>query len=192
MAILFFLPFSQGAPEDSGTASVVVTVEDKKASTPLQGAVVKLPEYGLWAVSDEKGRAVIRKVPVGKVKIECSILGYVTSETVAVVPCREIRFRMDEQSFAIDDVVVVATRDKNSESTISKIGRQAIDHLQATSLTDLLQLLPGNIVSSNPSLTTPSAFTNRTLDKYDTNNAFGAAVMIDGVPLSNNADMNTR
>ncbi len=192
LAILFFLPFPKTAPDDSGTASVMVTVEDKKASSPLQGAVVKIPEYGLWAVTDEKGRAVIRKVPDGKVKLECSILGYVTSELTVAVPGPEVRLKMEEQSFSIEDVVVVATRDKNAESTISKIGRQAIDHLQATSVTDLLQLLPGNIVTSNPSLTTPSAFTNRTLDKYDSNNAFGASVMIDGVPVSNNADMNTK
>ena len=42
LAILFLLPFPNTGPDDSGTASVVVTVEDKKASSPLQGAVVKI------------------------------------------------------------------------------------------------------------------------------------------------------
>ncbi len=192
LSALFPYLSSGAAVEAPAESAVKLVVADKKGGAALQGVVVKLPDYGLWAVTDEKGCAVIRKVPAGKVKAECSMLGYVTSEVWFNVPGPEVRVLLEEQSFAIEDVVVVATRDKNSESTVSKIGRQAIDHLQATSLTDLLQLLPGHVVSSNPSLTSPSAFTNRTLDKYDSNNAFGSSVMVDGVPVSNNADMNTK
>ena len=176
----------------------VVAVITEKDGTPLKGAVVSIKQYGLWTMSDDLGKAVITKVPAGKVTLECSMLGYVTKETdVTVSPGqasgdKPVSIALEIMSFAIDDVVVVATRDKNTESTVSHIGRQAIDHLQATSLQDLLQLLPGKVVTANPSLTSPSSFTNRTLDKYDSNNAFGASVMVDGVPVSGNADMNTR
>lgn len=122
------------------------------------------------------------------------MLGYV-KETVEINPETEdqpVTIKLKEENLSIDGVVVVAQRGSAGESTSSIIGRQALDHIQATSLKDIFQLLPGNVVTSNPSLTTAGVFQNRTLDKYDSNNSFGAAIVVDGVPMSVNADMNTK
>ena len=62
---------------------------------------------------------------------------------------------MEEESLSMREVVVVAQAGQGGESTTSIIGRQALDHLQATSLKDILQLLPGGVSMKNPSLTSP-------------------------------------
>lgn len=192
-------------------SKVVVLVRDKASGSAVAGATAIVRPYSIWGISDGKGTVTLENVPDGQCEIEVSMLGYVTATRKVTLPrpademtaeerkassggdhATWIKITLEEMSLAIDDVVVVAQANRTGESTASKIGRQAIDHLQATSLKDLLQLIPGQIVSSNPSLTSQDFFTNRTLDKYDSNNAFGASVMIDGVPVSNNSNMNSR
>ena len=97
---------------------------------------------------------------------------------------------MEEESLSMREVVVVAQAGQGGESTTSIIGRQALDHLQATSLKDILQLLPGGVSMKNPSLTSPGQFKVRTLASDD-NATFGAAIIINGMPVSTNANMNT-
>ncbi|MCF0174352.1 MAG: TonB-dependent receptor, partial [Bacteroidales bacterium] len=175
---------------------VEIAVKDKSTDEPVIGATVIVKPYGTWGVTDGKGCVTFEKIPVGTATFEISILGYLTLtqeiKIVASAKMQKISFSLQEQSLSIEKVTVVAKSTKTGESTSSRIDRQAISHLQATSLKDLMQLLPGAVISSNPSLTSSSYFTNRTLDSYDSNNAFGAAVLIDGVPLSSNADMNTK
>lgn len=184
---------SEATPEKS-TSSVKFKIIDNETGKPLQSVVIIAKEYGIHAVSDESGNAVLRNIPAGKCKVSVESLGYVkeTVEVVAGASAQTVTIRLKEENLSIDGVVVVAQRGSAGESTSSIIGRQALDHIQATSLKDIFQLLPGNVVTSNPSLTTAGVFQNRTLDKYDSNNSFGAAIVMDGVPLSVNADMNTK
>ncbi|MDE5612146.1 MAG: TonB-dependent receptor plug domain-containing protein, partial [Odoribacter sp.] len=83
-----------------------------------------------------------------------------------------------------------ATKNAAGQATSSKIGRQAIDHLQATSLADLMQLLPGQLLKENSFMTSPEQFYLRTL-RSDANNAFGVSIMVDGMPMSNNTNLNS-
>lgn len=173
--------------------TVTVTVTDQDSGKPTEGAVIQIKPYGLWGISNDKGVVRISGVPSGKCEIEASMMGYTTkSITANLSKDRELSISIQETTLAIDDVVVVAVGNKAGEATTSTIGRQAIDHLQATSLQDIMQLLPGNIVTTNPSLTSSTPFTNRTADKYDGNNSFGASVIVDGVPISTNANMNVK
>ena len=90
--------------------------------------------------------------------------------------------------YALKDVVVTSQRKESPGSTVTRIDAQAIAHLQATSLSDVLQLLPGETVTSNPTLTAASRFQSRTRERNYCNNAFGAAIVMDGIPLSTNAE----
>ena len=66
LSALFPYLSSGAAVEAPAESAVKLVVADKKGGAALQGVVVKLPDYGLWAVTDEKGCAVIRKVPPEK------------------------------------------------------------------------------------------------------------------------------
>lgn len=43
---------------------------------PIEFAMIYLPESKLWAVSNREGKFSISQVPVGKVKVQVSIIGY--------------------------------------------------------------------------------------------------------------------
>ncbi|MDE6862260.1 MAG: TonB-dependent receptor, partial [Alistipes sp.] len=172
-----------------------VAIANKDTSEAVGQAVVMIIPYGVWGITDANGTTVIRNIPAGRCNVQVTLLGYVArSDEYTIEPGdnNSLALSLEPLSLAIDDVVVVAQAGKSGESTASVIGRQAIDHIQATSLKDIMQLLPGQIITENPSLTSVGQFYNRTLDSNDSNNAFGAAIMVDGIPLSNNANLNSR
>lgn len=89
-------------------------------------------------------------------------------------------------------MTVVARASAAGTSTSSTIGRQAMDHLQATSLMDVMQLIPGQLMTGVSSLTSAEKITIRTLNANDANNAFGTAIVLDGVPISDNASLDNK
>lgn len=123
--------------------NVTLLVKDSVAGIPLVGVACILKELGIYAVTDINGIAVLKQVPLGKTELELQILGYENyRKGINVEVDFSLEIRMVETSLALDEVNVVATKNEAGQATSSKIGRQAIDHLQATSLADLMQLLP--------------------------------------------------
>ena len=183
---LFFNLTSLVAAEKDFTLDIQVRDQKKEA---IEAAIVLVEPYGVWGITDQEGKIQIAKIPYNKAtryQVNVSILGYkaVTRElSPKAGAVNRMVVEMEEESMAMKEVVVVAENKKSGESTASKIGRQAIDHLQATSLNDLLQLIPGQVNMSNPSLDHPKYFSSRTL--Y--NNPAGSSLVIDGIPLSTNS-----
>lgn len=175
---------------DSGTYTIKAVILDKTGE-PLSGATMQLVQSGLWGISGKDGEVEIRNVPRLPVAYKVSMLGYKDVEGEICLDGKDnVRILMEEESLSMREVVVVAQAGQGGESTTSIIGRQALDHLQATSLKDILQLLPGGVSMKNPSLTSPGQFKVRTLAS-DNNATFGAAIIINGMPVSTNANMNT-
>lgn len=175
---------------DSGTYTIKAVILDKTGE-PLSGATMQLIQSGLWGISGKDGEVEIRNVPRLPVAYKVSMLGYKDVEGEICLDGKDnVRILMEEESLSMREVVVVAQARQGGESTTSIIGRQALDHLQATSLKDILQLLPGGVSMKNPSLTSPGQFKVRTLASDD-NATFGAAIIINGMPVSTNANMNT-
>lgn len=175
---------------DSGTYTIKAVILDKTGE-PLSGATMQLVQSGLWGISGKDGEVEIRNVPRLPVAYKVSMLGYKDVEGEICLDRKDnVRILMEEESLSMREVVVVAQAGQGGESTTSIIGRQALDHLQATSLKDILQLLPGGVSMKNPSLTSPGQFKVRTLASDD-NATFGAAIIINGMPVSTNANMNT-
>lgn len=175
---------------DSGTYTIKAVILDKTGE-PLSGATMQLVQSGLWGISGKDGEVEIKNVPRLPVAYKVSMLGYKDVEGEICLDGKDnVRILMEEESLSMREVVVVAQAGQGGESTTSIIGRQALDHLQATSLKDILQLLPGGVSMKNPSLTSPGQFKVRTLASDD-NATFGAAIIINGMPVSTNANMNT-
>lgn len=175
---------------DSGTYTIKAVILDKTGE-PLSGATMQLVQSGLWGISGKDGEVEIKNVPRLPVAYKVSMLGYKDVEGEICFDGKDnVRILMEEESLSMREVVVVAQAGQGGESTTSIIGRQALDHLQATSLKDILQLLPGGVSMKNPSLTSPGQFKVRTLASDD-NATFGAAIIINGMPVSTNANMNT-
>ena len=162
-------------------------VLDVSGDLPLPGATVSL-DGGLWAVTDADGLFTIRGVQPGKYRMTASCLGYVDSQMELDVKgdVSGLVIRMQESSLALKEVVVTAQKPKEGIGTTHMLGRDALNHLQLSSMTDMAALLPGG-KTSNPDLTSSSTFSLRSGGSSAANAAFGTALEVDGVRLGNNA-----
>lgn len=88
--------------------------------------------------------------------------------------------------------VVVTARESRGVTSASIIDRQAMVHLQPSSFTDLMELLPG-FVSKDPDMGKANLINLRqapqaSTDGYNTS-SLGTSFVIDGVPLNTTAEM---
>lgn len=186
---LLLLPatlFAQTPVEVSGR---VTSVEDGK-TVPVEGAVLLLKPTSLYAVTDLDGLYRFEKVEPGRYEMSVQMVGYVTLDSTVVVRHKSSNvfgFRLQESTFRLQEVNVVAQRSKAGDATASLISRQAIDHSQTSSLSELMQLLPGTAIT-NPDLSTSKSLTVRSASATSMN-SLGTAIIMDGSPMSNNANM---
>ena len=168
---------------------VRVFVNSKESGEALAGVVVGFPDCGIYAASETDGGAVLKGVPEGRWKFSAQMIGMLDYEVEVKVSAgmSPVNVLMVESSFRLDDVVVTARSGAVGASTASSISRTAIDHLQATSLSDIMELLPGQL-SSNPSLTSASKATIRQVGT-DAMNSLGTSIIVNGAPVSNNANL---
>lgn len=189
IAIAFLLALSAAFWSSAAPASYTVSgrVLDVAGDIPLPGAAVSL-DGGLWAVTDAEGCFSIKGVQSGKYTLTASCLGYVDTpmEVEVKADVTGIVIRMQEHSLALKEVVVTAQNPKDGVGTSHTLGRDALNHLQLSSMTDMAALLPGG-KTSNPDLTSGSAFSLRSGGSSAANAAFGTALEVDGVRLGNNA-----
>ncbi|MGL4292020.1 MAG: TonB-dependent receptor, partial [Bacteroidales bacterium] len=180
-----FPVFGQGKVKFEIAGSVSEMVSNEK----IPYAVVLLPALNVWAVTDDNGAFAIKDVPQGEWMIEVSCLGYQKIEKKINVKqsLTGIRLKMHAQDLTLKDVVVTAEAGTNINSS-SKIGRTAIQHLQAASIKDVLQLLPGQ-VTANPDLSKPGVLTIRETDTSNEVNALGTSLVVDGARISNDANL---
>ncbi len=160
---------------------------------PLAGATIFLPEFRIAAVTDLNGHFRLNNVPQGKVRFQVKYLGKQDLDTLIVVKSTSrLNFTLADENFRLKDVVVTAQNKNSGQSTASFINRNAIDHLQSTSLADVLSLMPGAI-SNNQDLNSAKTITIRGIEggTGSAMNSLGAAVITDGAPLSNNANLSS-
>jgi hypothetical protein len=157
---------------------------------PVEYATVTLLPASVHTLSDSKGIFAFHKVDAGKVTIRIQYIGMESIDTTVYVTAGQtshFTFEMKNTDFRLEEVTVIATQSKAGQSTSSLISRQAIDHIQASTLSDLMQLLPG-VATSNPNLNSANTVNIR---GTDANNSLGTAIIVDGMQLSNNANLQT-
>ena len=148
-------------------------------------ASVFLPQLGIGTVTKADGTFEIKNLDPDVYKVEISSLGFETLQTTINLNSKtpaNLKFGLVEANFCLDEVVITATNSKAGASTSSSISRLAMDHMQASSLSDIMQLLPGATVSK-PDLTSVSTLSLRG------GASLGTAVIMDGAPISNNSNM---
>ena len=160
---------------------------------PLGFATVSIPDAALGTTSNDRGKYELPNVPVGKVRLSIQYLGKVSIDTL-VNATRDLtlNFTLKNEDFRLKEVTVTATNSRSGKSTASRISRSAMDHMQATSLYDLMALMPGGI-SENQDMSSAQQINIRQLSSgvgpESPMNALGTAVIRDGAPISNNANM---
>ena len=193
IALLLLLVIGQGvwAQETSKTTEnhiVSIVVNDKNTKESVIMANCSLDPLGSFNVTDIDGKALFQKVPTGVFTLKVSYVGYETyTRTLKVDKDLTVNVQLVPTSLALKEVVVTAKQNASGASTSSIIGRQAIDHLQASSLADVMQLIPG-MQMGNVDMTQKANLQLRTLRNNNTS-AFGSSIVVDGVPISNNGQV---
>lgn len=168
--------------------SVNLSVKERGNQEPVMMATVNMKPLEAISVTDIDGKTTIHHVPYGTYTIEISYVGFEKfTTTVRVNKDLNLNVLLTPTSLALKEVVVTAQQKSSGASTTTLIGRQAIDHLQATSLADIMQLIPGKEMG-NTDLTQQSNLQLRSLTNNNTS-AFGSSIVVDGVPMDNNGTM---
>lgn len=189
----------------SSYSQVTGKVVDKETLQPLPNVFVK-EENGLqWTLTDKEGRfslattsfpTTVRYHLLGKIDV---VITYTTAPKTQLI-------LLSEDNLKIDEIVVLAKRKKQSTGSNLVLGKQAIQLVQAQSLADVMQLIPGKSISEanlhqRQILTLRSAIFSATSkfneqqglgnfnDTHLINNAFGVGYVIDGVPMNNNVNL---
>lgn len=194
--VLFpFLVFAQ--PKDVLLKGRVLDTANK----PIEFATVGIVETNQAVYTDAGGNYTI----VLKNKVYASItlqVRFVSKQTASRVINADSYgrlqfFRLEDLSLTLDNVVVTAERKKSDISNSAIVfDRQTIEQVQAYSLADVLNNLPGKKMSPpdlqyRQNLTLRSAaVTNNPVQ--EANNSLGVAIYIDGFRQSNDANMQNR
>ncbi len=187
------------AQRAGGSAVVSGVVTDAGSKKPVELAVVVLLPSQAYTTTNAKGEYSFSNVDAGSATIQVLYTGMETqTREIEVLAGKNniFDFQLAETNFRLETVTVVATQNKSGSSTASNISRQAMDHMQASSLTDLMGFLPGAALS-NPNLSSANQFNIRTAfdgtgggAAYGQNmNSLGTSIIVDGAPVSANANL---
>lgn len=196
------------AQERAQGVTVRGTVIEAETGTPVAFAVVAVEGTRLRALADSAGRYLLRGVPPGPQVLVAARIGYATARVHLTVPVagevltREIR--MATSALEVEGITVTADpsgRARGELGTASVIEEEAIGNQSAASLRGVLELIPG-VEMTPPGLEQVEQFALRTVptaaldfDEPGPSAAelasFGTLIILDGVPLSNNANLQT-
>jgi ferric enterobactin receptor len=105
-----------------------------------------------------------------------------------------LQIQLKDLSYTLEDVRINPVQKTTVHSNSSIVfDEEAIERVQAFSLMDVLKTLPGK-ASTAPNLDAPQTLTLRGAlgGNYDLNNSLGIPIIMDGVTLSNDANMQAR
>jgi len=197
------LPTVPLAAQQPAGATVTGRVIVASTTKPIDDAVVQVEGTTLSALSDSLGRYLLRGVEPGPQVLRVTRLGYADSRVAVTVPVRGVLsqdIRMAEHALDMPGITVtadVAGRARGEVATASVINREAIREQPAVSLAGVLQLVPGQQISA-PDL---SGVQQLSLQAVSTTGsavgspspsalaAFGTLIVLNGVPVSNNANL---
>lgn len=184
--LLFFNSFSQ----TKETASIKGNVFDTK-NNAVQYCLVVIVELNKWTTTNDKGHYELHNISLGNYTISTQCLGMQNLEkqiTISKPNDYKLDINLTPISFSMEEVVILSKESRESGSS-SLIQKTAIEHLQPSSLKDVLQLLPGKL-SVNPNLSKEANINIRDIAD-DANSSFGTSVIVDGAPINNNSEIKT-
>lgn len=169
-------------------------VLEKKHKTPIEYAIVSIPELSLAVPSDIEGRFTLNNIPAGSFELNISILGYEKSAFKMQVDKNKdnLIFYLAEDNLLLNEIVVTAEKKAEDLTTAYTIERAALDQLQVLNITEIAALLPGGQTSKRMNLAISRSAADRFAIRSNDGSelglpSFGTVVEIDGVRLSNNS-----
>ncbi|WP_420450097.1 TonB-dependent receptor [Candidatus Palauibacter sp.] len=185
-------------------------ISDAATAAPMADVLVVIEGTGISALTDDGGRYRLEGVPPGPRVLRAQRIGLATARVRVTVPAEGSLTQdiaLSVSALRLQDITVTAdavSRAEGELGTASVIERDAIEHITATSLAGVLQLVPG-VSTRAPGLgdveqialrTVPTGSSvgaisdNAGISRSSADlSAFGTLIVLDGVPLSNNANL---
>lgn len=182
---IIFLILNINVFPQAGFGKLTGFVSDEKGE-PLPFANILLKENNIGCAADKKGKFELVSKS-GVYTVEVSFIGYEkVSQKIEIFASKtvEVNFKLKSTAFEIGTIEVVAKSEflPLTPETKTTITSGEIEHMQASSLNDVLKLTPG-VETTNPTLNTVEKASIRSGD------AIGTQIILDGVPLTNNANL---
>ena len=167
-------------------------IVEENTNTPVPYAAISLVEQGLWTISNPDGTFAITQVREGKISLKVSCLGFVnfsmSFEHISDLP-KNYTIHLKHNNLQLEEVVVTAEKKSNALTTSYVVDKNAMNHIQSSSVTDIMSQLPGATTNSQQDLTSDQKVAIRANTKSDLDHSsFGTAVEVDGIRLSNNSN----
>ncbi len=158
-----------------------------KEGEAIAYARLSLLELDLKTKTNSQGNFSFDKLQAGVYTLSVESSAYESYlQTIEVKADRELKIILDIKSFRLRNLVVMAKAPKYKSGTRT-IHREALEHIQPTSLGDIFQLLPGKLTRDG-GLTNVQQISSRQAGA-DKNTALGTAIYTNGVPISNDATL---
>lgn len=137
-------------------ANIFGHVLEKKTKEHLPFVAIRLKGTTIGTTTDASGHYFMKNLPVGKFTLEVSIMGFKTiSREVNIVAntTQEIDFELEEESIALNAVVVSANRNETNRmqapSLVSVIDVKMLENTNSKNLAQALNFQPGLRVEDN-------------------------------------------
>ena len=199
-----------GFPAAPVQAQVEIGLEglvlDQDTNRPIAGALVSVEGLDLRAATDSAGRYRLLDVPPGPQVLSVEMIGYASFRSRFALPSAgilEFDVALANSPLRLEGITVTAdpvSRARGELGTASVIEQDAIDVQTATSLSGLLELVPGAVLRP-PGLDDVEQISLRTVPTSSVLSlvgsgpspgelaSFGTLIVMDGVPVSNNANL---
>lgn len=177
----------------TGWAQTVVfrgSVINELSKEPLDYATVQIfrserPVYG--GITDANGAFELSHIAVGRYRIVVSNLGFDNIECeMSLNGDTTVVYTLNPSVMSLNEVVVTASESKSSTSA-SIVDRTAMQHLQPSSFTDLMELVPGG-KAADPMMGQANLIRIREAAVTEDISSLGVGFYVDGV--SENTDAN--
>ncbi len=163
------------------------TVADKDTQEPIIGATISdATKRRPLTVTDAEGRFVIPKSKYPQ-QIRITYIGY---KPLTATVAANGRYLLEAEVSKLGEVVVTAQESRGLTSS-SRIEKHAMEHLQPSSFSDLLELLPGGS-SKDPVLNAANNIRLREANPQGADYAtssLGTSFLVDGARIATNANM---
>lgn len=169
------------------------SVRDEQ-NKPLDFVTVKLKEADRVTYTDQEGKFNFNLNP-GELKtlsLSIAMVGKAGKDTTILLAnfSKELNIILQNLTLKLEEVQITEERKILSSNSSILFGRQAIEQIQAFSLADILNNLPGKTITP-PDLQKPLSITLRgqASGLHSLNNSMGVAIILDDIQQSNNANM---
>jgi hypothetical protein len=180
-------------------------IKDAQDGFNLKDVIVQLQYKNISTLSNSSGFFDITEIKYGTYYVVFSKIGYysliipdvkIDSKKPVNLDIEMVAGNEKEYLFLeIGGIQVTANRELLPEEpeTIHRITSGEIEHMQANSLSNVLSLIPGNLQSEIPGLSTKQNISLRTFDndQDDQGALFSTKIIVDDIPISNNANLQT-